>query len=198
MQGKRESVKAHDRTNRERTLQRLRSECTERFAKERDSLKQRLRDSIDTRSLECVIRQGIESVRSGGSDIIDEADIDRLVDEFLHELNESPDYPEDDHAAYMDEEPDNHPDWVRCPICLGGYLLIPFPGYIACDACSGMQMALPSETFSVSDFATALDIGIRNHHLSGCPGMTCFVLHNGSLILLCDACGPNYVFLVNR
>lgn len=195
MNTKRESVKLHDRTNRERTLQRLRSECTERFAKERDSLKQRLRDSIDTRSVESVIRQGIESVRSGGSDTIDQADIDRLVDEFLNELNESPEYPDDD--LYMDDE-DTHPDWVKCPICLSGYLLIPFPGYIACDACNAMQMPLPSEAFSVSDFASALDIAIRNHQLSGCPGMTCFVLHNSSLILLCDACGPNYVFLVNR
>lgn len=201
---KRESVKVQDRSNRERTLQRLRSECTERFAKDRSALKERLRNSIDTAGLETVIRQGIHSVRSK-EDEINEEDIDRLVDEFLNELRDR-DEPVFDDTTYTEalasEQSGFTHDWVKCPLCWKGFLLIPFPGVIACDACSEMQMGLPNEQFSVHDFASALDHAIRSHQQRspGCSGsLPFFSLYSSGLVLSCAKCGSvDGVHLVNR
>jgi len=172
-------------------LVRLREECNQRFAKDREAFRQRLRLD-DTSALVSALRQEIESVKTASREF-DHVDIDVLVDEYLRELATSP-YVQDDWIAEEELVDDIvvPTEWVRCPICSQGFLLMPFPGIISCDFCREMQLCVSNEGFGLSDLATALDGVIRNH---SCPNFPKFIISNNVLFLICEKCDSNQVVL---
>ena len=203
----REPVKSRKLTRRETNLERLRSECSERLAKDRESLLHRLRGGVDTATL---IRESINSVRSLSSsqddaDSVRDPDIDRLVSEFIREFrHETEDlaFPYPDEFEYDDEVMGQeitsglhwHKDWIKCPVCADGWLVVPVPGVIACDACE-LKTRLPSEHSTEQDFALCLDRAIQAH--SQCGGFKiAFTFENGVLFSQCARCGvlPVVVF----
>lgn len=174
-------IKARSRSDRESSLQRLREECSERFASEREALRERLRASLDG-ALEGVIRNEIKSIETD----LEQVDIDRLVEEFLQELaRESPPTPEEED---IDIDEISHPDWVRCPLCFAGWIVMPISGILACDHCPVLRLAVAAEGFTVHDFACTLDSVIRNHQLSGCPEVVGFRIEENVLFAVCNHC----------
>ena len=184
----RRSVKAEDRPDRASSLKRLREECSERFAKDRDALRQRLR--ADTAALGDAIRKSIRS--DDTYDGIDEDDIDRLVAEFLADL-QSEEYADAFPDEEIDEYPTHPPEWVKCPLCESGWLFVPFPGSLACDGCTELQLSLPSDEFTVNDFAAVLDRTVVFHQVTGCVGKVDFSVNENILSAACRRCGISHV-----
>ena len=195
-------VKPRTLSRRESNVERLRSECSERFSKDRQSLRERLRGDAD--SVAFAIREGINSVRSlsaaeDGEDSVSDSDIDRLVSEFIGEIffDEQPDpgeFAEGEEISMEMESRDWHKDWVKCPVCPSGWLAVPVPGLIACDACE-MKTPLSSESATDQDFAALLDASIQQHQECGNSSRIEFSFHKNVLFMSCNRCGTLPVVL---
>ena len=180
-------MKARTLTRRVSNLERLRSECSDRFARDRESLLQKLRGDVDSGAE--IIREGIKAVSLNSlydseSESVNESDIDRLVSEFIVEfLQEAEFIPEPEE----EDQTEWHKDWVKCPVCAQGWLAVPVPGVIACDFCE-LKASLPSEFSTEQDFAALLDAAIQRHN--ACLSKVDFhIASNGGLISSCPRCG---------
>ena len=112
---RRPAVKESRRSSRIAILEKIREECTERFGRDRELIKERIRQEIE---------------RANFSDI----DIDKFVEDFLadyqeEEINDTP-YP---------------PDWVWCPICMCGFIVSPVPGVLVCESCQQFKLGVAED-----------------------------------------------------
>jgi hypothetical protein len=152
---------------RQETLQRLRDECSDRISKDKEAYRESLRG---------VIRDSMPS------DGIDEVDIDKLIEEFLAGMDD--DIPIAEDPGPIDDDDSWKPGMVKCPICVSGWLLEPYPGLVTCDACPEMTLAI-----GLADLASLLDGAIRNHSL-GCTNSNLqFSVSNKVLYSACSRCG---------
>jgi hypothetical protein len=181
----RQAVKRRVLTRQE-TLQRLRDECTDRISKDREAFRQNIRSSLKG-SLEGAIRDTIRASHEEDYAPIDERDIDRLVQGFIDEICLGPDQVEDSMDPSMFECPDDD-TWkvgmVKCPLCIAGWLLEPYPGIVTCDGCSDMRLSS-----SVQELAYALDETIRAHANLCDSKFFGFSISNQVLFFQCRTCG---------
>jgi hypothetical protein len=145
------------------------------------------------------LRQEIESVRTSADDNrFDNVDVDLLVEEYLQELvgngEEIGEWMEESDG--LEFESVTPTDWIRCPLCSRGYILMPFPGIFACDFCRDMQLCISTENFSLADLASCLDKAIISHRDSGCQApITKFIIRDNILFQTCDTCNKVDVVL---
>ena len=155
-------------------MQRIREECNDRFATERNALRRQLRGHTTDPA---EIRETIRSVYRQ----LDEVDIDKLLEEFLVSMY---DHPPDEYDA--DLLPTNVPpaDWVRCPLCGDGFAIVPVPGVIVCDHCPNLRIATTNEGLTVADFANSLDACIKAHPQHSVE----FIINDNVLFAKCQTC----------
>jgi hypothetical protein len=157
---RRPTVKQLSRSSRSSVLEKLREECTERFVRDRESLRERVRQEIE---------------KSNAS--VDEIDIDKFVEDFLADYDEE-----------IQGPPEYPPDWVWCPVCMEGFIVSPVPGVIVCESCCEFKLGV-SENFNVPDLVPLLDSAIRAHADGHCQNSRPqFSVHNNSLTLHCSVC----------
>lgn len=112
---RRPAVKESVRSSRTEILEKLREECSERFGRDRELIKERIRQEIE---------------KSNFPDI----DIDKFVEGFLA------DYHDDD----INDTP-YPSDWVWCPICMRGFIVSPVPGVLVCESCQHFKLGVAEE-----------------------------------------------------
>ena len=153
---------------RQETLQRLRDECTDRMSKDKESLKQELRGSLN---------RGIRE----STFVIDEADIDSLIDDFFKV------YPMEEIADVEDDIGDEdgwRPGMLKCPLCCSGWLLEPFLNIVTCDGCAEMCLNV-----GLADLGMTLDFVIRQHSAVCAKPNLQFNVANKILYSSCPNCG---------
>ena len=159
-------MKELSRSTRSSVLDKLREDCVERFGRDRESLRER-------------IRQEIEKSSSNFDDI----DIDKFVEDFLADYDEE-----------IEQPVQIPPDWVWCPVCMKGFIVSPVPGVIVCETCMNFKLSV-SENFNVPDLAPLLDTAIRAHADRHCSVNPQFSIQNNSLILHCSVCSFSSIVL---
>ena len=159
-------MKELSRSTRSSVLEKLREDCVERFGRDRESLRER-------------IRQEIEKSSSNFDDI----DIDKFVEDFLADYDEE-----------IEQPVQIPPDWVWCPVCMNGFIVSPIPGVIVCETCMNFKLSV-SEHFNVPDLAPLLDNAIRAHADRHCSCNPQFSTPNNSLILHCSLCSFSSIVL---
>ena len=168
--GRRPTVKELSRSTRSSVLEKLREDCTERFRRDRESLRERIRQEIE---------------KSGGTGF-DEIDIDKFVQDFLADYN--------DEEIFVDEPVDIPRDWVWCPLCMNGFIVSPVAGILVCEFCQNFKLSV-SENLNVPDIAPLLDSAIRAHADRHCSQRPSFSIQNNSLIVHCSVCSFSSIVL---
>lgn len=166
MSRKRQSVKQLSRNN--SLLDRIREECVERYGRDRELLRERIRKEIEI-----------------SNEPYDEIDIDKFVEDFLADQ-------EDEEIDQVFPS-----DWVWCPICISGFLVCFEPGLVVCENCQEFKLCVSESNFNFSNFAQMLDHAIRSHSENRkCDQRPTFsITNNSTLNIHCNSCSFSSIVL---